>query len=97
MSLKNNKLVKSLIALALVGFASTASAEWKYGIGSGLAGLAIKGDMSIGTQTQFGTITIPVDLSASDIRDYTDSAIGFAGYATDGNLFITYGYLNLNL
>jgi len=38
-----------------------------------------------------------VDLDPDDVADYMDSAIGFGGYATNGQWLVTFSYSNLEL
>jgi hypothetical protein len=65
------------------------------GIGTGPILLSVDGDIGLGTQ--FGPLEAELSLSASDISDLTDSAIGFGGYATDGKWMVQYKLGKLKL
>lgn len=95
MNFKKNIISKALIVIALTGFSSAASAKWKFGIGTGLSALSYEGDVSVGTQ--IGPVDLDIDLSPEDFRDYTDTAFGFGGYASNGKYMITYGYGTMDL
>jgi hypothetical protein len=89
--------VAGLMCLTMIiGFNATAYADWNYGIGTGLFRLNAKGDHGFHTNL-FGPVQFEVDLDPDDFSDLTKSAIGFAGYATDGTWMVNYTYLNLEL
>jgi hypothetical protein len=93
-----NKFLTIAIALILAGsaYSSTASAEWKFGIGTGISRLNVEGDISV--ESAFGgPIDLDIDLDPDDIDDLIDTAFGFGGYATDGTWLITYAYGSLTL
>ena len=83
-------------ALLALSYTSNSYAEWKYGIGTGISRLNVEGDISVESALG-GTIKLPVDLDPDEIDDLMESAIGFAGYATDGTWMVTYSYVNLEL
>lgn len=74
-------------ALLLSGLASTASAQWNYGIGTGIFRMNIDGDIGLHTDIA-GPVQLEVDLEPDDISDLMESAIGFGGYATNGDWMI---------
>lgn len=79
-----DKWFVGLLAVTLsIGIASTACAEWKFGLGTGPQRLSISGDAGFGTF--LGPVDLDVDISASDIGDMTDNALGLGGYATNGD------------
>ncbi len=84
-----------LSVLMVIGYTSVSYAEWSFGIGTGLFRMNAKGDQ--GFNTQSGPIEFEVDLDPDDFSDLTESAIGFAGYATDGTWMIQYSFSNLEL
>jgi hypothetical protein len=79
----------------IIGFNATAYADWNYGIGTGLFRLNAKGDQ--GLNTQAGPKQFEVDLDPDDFSDLMESAIGFAGYATDGTWMVNFSFSNLQL
>lgn len=83
-------------ALLALSYTSNTYAETKYGIGTGFSRLNVEGDISLESALG-GTIKLPVDLDPDEIEDLMETAIGFAGYATDGTWMTTYSYLNLEL
>lgn len=87
-------LCASLATLAFT--TSPAHAEWNFGIGTGFSMLNIDGEQ--GFDTDFaGPIKYDVSLDPGDVNDLMNSAIGFAGYATDGTWLIQYSYGMLEL
>ena len=81
--------------MVVMSFSSVSNAQWNYGIGTGMFGLNIDGD--IGFNTTAGDINGEIDLDASDTSDLMESAIGLGGYATDGTWMIMYSYGALEL
>lgn len=84
--------------LCLLLVASVASAEWHYGIGTGLMRLNAKGDQGLNIAAgDIGPVQLDVDLDPDDFSDLMESAFGLGGYATDGQWMIKYsgGFLNL--
>jgi len=99
---KINRYLK-LWSLALLSFlmiisvASNSYAEWNHGIGTGFFGLNLEGNIGIHT-TLAGSILIEdAELDFDDISNLMESAIGFAGYSTDGTWTIRYAYQALEL
>ncbi len=84
-----------LSLLITVSFTSVTYADWNFGIGTGLFRMNAEGDQ--GFNTQLGPVKFEVDLDPDDFSDLTESAIGFAGYATDGTWMIQYSYVNIEL
>jgi hypothetical protein len=85
-----------LLTASALAVASTLSAEWHYGVGSGIARLDVEGD--IGLTTKGGTpLDLPVDLDPDDVSDLMKTAAGLSGYATNGEwTFIgSFSYLDL--
>jgi hypothetical protein len=91
-------MVKKLVAVMMVAMmvASVASAEWRYGIGTGLFKLNVEGDQGLATRIA-GPVELGVDLDPDDVKDLMETAIGFGGYATDGQWMIKYSYGQLEL
>jgi len=89
-------LVVLCVLFVAVGYGTVASAEWHFGIGTGLFRLNIDGDMGFDTNLR-GPIELDVDLDPDDISDLMESAFGLAGYATDGKWMIQYSLGQLKL
>jgi len=87
----------TVCAVSLIG-ASSANAQkkWYFGIGSGFTLMNTKGDQGLNTVLS-GPIESEIDMQPSDFNDFTESAFGFGGYATDGMWMITYSYVKLKL
>jgi len=72
------------------------SAPWVFGLGTGLSALNTEGTMGFDTPT-FGPIEGDYDLSPDEVRDFMESAIGFATMATNGQWTIKASFLKLKL
>ena len=85
-----------LTFLMVMGFGTSAHAEWNYGIGTGFAGMSVDGDVGFHTNIA-GPVQSEVDLSAEDVADLMASAFGLGGYATDGTWMVqgSLGFLKL--
>jgi len=96
-SMRQRFLVILGIAIMASGcFTAAAHAEWHFGIGTGLAFNNIDGD--IGWDIfGLGAQKVSFKLDPSDFNDYTDTAIGFGGYATDGTWMVQYSYGKVKL
>lgn len=82
--------------LMIIGAAPNSYADWYYGIGTGLFGLNVDGNM--GTHLPLaGSIVLKSELDADETSDLMESAFGFGGYATDGTWMIQYSYGSLEL
>lgn len=68
---------------------STAHAQWRHGIGTGLSAQNVSGTQ--GYNSVVGPVKFDVDLSPSDFKDLAKSAFGFGGYAANGPWLIQYG------
>ncbi len=88
-------MIVMLSVLIVMGSITVASAEWNYGIGTGLFRLNVKGD--IGMDTIGGPVLADIDLDPKDISDYAKTAAGFGGYATNGTYIILYAFQYLEL
>ena len=95
MKAKQWLVVLCVLAVA-VGYGTVASAEWHFGIGTGLFRLNVDGDIGFHTNLR-GPIELDVDLDPDDISDLMESAFGVAGYATDGQWMIQYSVGQLKL
>ncbi len=87
-------LVSSLVLTALS--ASVQAQDWRYGIGTGPAALAVDGDMGFNTKA-FGPIEISIDLDAEETSDIMESAFGFGGYASNGTWTISASFGTVTL
>ena len=88
-------MIVMLSVLIVMGSITIASAEWNYGIGTGLFRLNVQGD--IGMDTIAGPLLADIDLDPKDISDYAKTAAGFGGYATNGTYMIQYAFQYLEL
>jgi hypothetical protein len=88
----------ALVALVMTAAgAANAGAEepgtrhggWRYGIGTGVFGLNIDGDVGVGTRL-LGPIRINGKLDMHDVKELADSAFGLAGFASKGPWLIQY-------
>ena len=70
----------------VMGYGTVANAEWHFGLGTGPQYMNVSGD--VGFDTALGAVDIDVDLDPDDIADFTKSAIGLGGYATNGKWMI---------
>lgn len=84
-----------LSVLMVLSYTSVSYAKWNYGIGTGLFRMNADGDQ--GFNTLSGPVEFKVDLDPEDFSDLTKTAIGFAGYATDGTWMVQYSYSNIEL
>jgi hypothetical protein len=88
-------LIVMLSVLIVMSIIAVASADWNYGIGTGLFRLNVKGD--IGMDTIGGPVIADTDLNPKDFDDYVKTAAGFGGYATDGTYMIQYAFSYMEL
>lgn len=90
--------MKRVLGLAVVVamMASVATAEWHYGLGTGLTLLNVEGDQGLNTRL-VGPVQFDVDLAPDEFNDLIETAYGVGGYATDGQWVIrfTTGFLEL--
>jgi len=81
-----------LLASCAVSFIGTPEAnaqkKWYLGIGTGLTRAHAQGDQGFNT-VLFGPIEFEVDMDPSDFGDFTQSAVGLGGYATNGTWMLT--------
>ena len=71
---KMRSAAKAMFLAVLIScfvWTSSASAKLYYGIGTGLAGLNVKGDLGLNLG-RFGPVQLEVDLDPSDIADLTN-------------------------
>lgn len=64
--------------------------QWHFGVGSGIYGLNIEGD--VGLTTLAGAVTSSVDVDFDDILDLTETAVAVAGFANKGRWTIDYAF-----
>jgi hypothetical protein len=96
--MKMKKMCAILSLVCILGFTASAHAEWQFGIGTGLAALQVDGDLGFDVPfAGIGPVTLDVDLSASDIMDYMETALGFGMFATDGKWMIQTSFSQLKL
>ena len=78
-----------VLVLMMVIPATSALAEWHFGLGTGLTALVVEGDIGINTNLA-GPQKLPVDLDAEEVNDLMASAFGLGGYATNGTYTVRY-------
>jgi len=85
------RLVAMLTVFTALVLAPSVQAEdgWKFGIGTGLFGLNIDGDVGLNAGG-LGPVTLPAELDGSEIRDVAESAFGFGGFAAKGKWHIVF-------
>ena len=93
---KQSLFVLCISWMTLVFLASPAHAKWNFGIGTGLSLMKVDGTQGF-TTALVGPVKYDVKLDPKDIQDLMKSAIGFGGYATDGNWMVQYSYSKLEL
>lgn len=95
MSTKARITLVSLVLLVVAAQGAQAGDKWKFGIGTGLGGAKIEGD--VGLETMAGPGVFDVDLDNGDLEDLTESAFGFSGFAAKDKWSILYSYGFLEL
>jgi hypothetical protein len=88
-------LVAILFALTLPPGAQAAEDHWTFGIGTGVRGLNLDGDVGVGTG--LGPIDLELDLKTSDVSDFIETAFGLGGFASKGRWTILAGGAYLEL
>lgn len=97
------KVILALLAAAVLVLptqGALAQDEWHFGIGTGVFGLNLDGDLGFNAKIDGARargITRDVDLDNSETSDLVDSAFGLAGSASKGNwtLLLSFGTLTL--
>lgn len=88
------------ILLATLYSPADATAEespWKFGIGTNLFWLNIDGTQGLHLNQIDTSVDFDIDMSASDVNDIIDTALGFGGYVSYGKLFLDYSVQYLKL
>lgn len=95
-----SKIRVAILAVALCALGvpqlQAQSAPWVFGLGTGLSALSTEGTMGFDTPT-FGPIEGDYDLSPDEVRDFMETAFGFATMATNGNWTIRASFLTIEL
>ncbi len=99
-----NKLLKgtkaallTVFIVSLIGVSSVnAQKKWFYGVGTGFTFMNAEGDQGLYFSST-GTIEFEVDMGPEDFNDFTQSAFGLGGYATDGSWMIAGSFGGLKL
>jgi hypothetical protein len=86
-----------LSLLIAISFTSVSHAEWSHGIGTGFFGLNIEGDIGVNTVLAGPVKVEDIDLDFDDISNVMETALGVAGYSTDGTWMIKYSYQMMEL
>ncbi len=86
-------LVLVLLGLWLTVGVNAAHAEWQYGIGTGIFRWNIDGKIGFNSPNH-GPVEIDTELNPSDIDRIKGSAIGFAGFASNGTWNITGSFMH---
>ena len=88
----------TIIAAAAMMVATVASAEWHYGIGTGITRLHVEGDQGLNIRAGgIGPVEFDVDLEPDDVSDLMETAFGLGGFATDGQWMFQFasGFMEL--
>ena len=82
--------MKSLVKIAVLifagsmathAFAAEGDSGWKYGIGTGISWLTVKGNLGFYSPLAGGPVEADLDLTPSDINNAMKNAFGFGGFA----------------
>jgi len=95
MRLNKRIVLASVLLLLIAAPAAQAGDEWKFGLGTGLFGLNLDGD--VGLDTVSGPLQIGIDLDNSDVSDLLDSAFGLSGFAAKDKWRILYAFQTMTL
>jgi hypothetical protein len=95
MSTKAKITLVSLVLLVVAAQGAQAGDKWKFGIGTGLGGANLDGE--IGLETVAGPGVFDLDLDNSDLEDLVESAFGFEGFAAKDRWSILYSFSFLKL
>ncbi len=77
------------VMVVLLAMVSVASAEWHYGIGTGIRRLNAEGDVGVNTRLA-GPVEFDLDLDPDDFSDLMETAFGLGGFASDGTWTIQF-------
>lgn len=95
------RIHKVILALTVAVFTSFwslgASADWHYGVGTGLFLLNVDGDIGFDSALAGGPVKAEIDLKPDDVQDLMESAYGLGGFATDGNWMLQFQFAYLKL
>ena len=91
-----SKLKMFMIAGGILASNMTHAAGWTYGIGTGPQALDVDGDGGFNTRL-LGPVDFDASLKPDEFREYTESALGFGGFAQKDNLTISYSLGRLEL
>ncbi len=84
-------------SLLLVGTTSvSAQSNWHVGIGTGFRSQAIDGVAGLNVG-ELGPVMADVDLSADEVSDLIDTAIGAGGYVTNGMVMVKFSFAKIGL
>jgi hypothetical protein len=97
-----NSIVKPalfIIAASFAGhaFAADSQDEWKFGIGTGISALSVKGDLGFNSLLINGPVQVSMDLSPNQVSNAMKTAFGFGGFAAKDEWKILYSFKYLEL
>lgn len=84
-----SKTVWLVVLSCLLGVSSASAQSWHFGIGAGLKRANAEGDQGLNIDP-VGPVLAEIDLDPDDFDDIIQTAIGFAGYATNGKWMVQY-------
>ncbi len=91
-----NRTKRAVLSLGLLGCVSVANAgDWSYGFGAAAGFLDVSGDG--GFNSKLGPIEFDASLEPDEVFDYLDSFLGLGGFASNGDITVTYSYGKLEL
>jgi hypothetical protein len=91
-------IIPILLVVLTFGTAYKAAAEgWTAGIGTGFFGLNIDGTQGVNLPLLGGATELDLKMDPDEVREYTDSAIGFGGFAAKGKWKVLYSYVSLEM
>jgi hypothetical protein len=70
---------------------------WKFGIGTGISALSVKGDLGFNSLLINGPVEVSMNLSPHEIQDSMKTAFGFGGFAAKDEWKINYQLKYLEL
>ena len=91
-----------VVSLLLVGTTTvSAQSNWHVGIGTGLRSMGIDGvaglNIGLPPSAPIGPVLADVDLSADELSDLVDTAIGAGGYVTNGMVMVQFSFAKIGM
>lgn len=93
--MKKHILAIAILTCLLMPLGALADDGWKFGIGTGISLLDVDGDA--GFNTPVGPVLFDASMTSDEVREYTESAFGFGGFAKKGDWTITYSIFQMDM